>query len=76
MIYKTLRRASLPAGIALILASPLAFAQETETEQDATTLDRIEVTGSRLERAGVDTSLQSGYVTYTDKIYTVFLLAD
>ncbi|MBD9435025.1 SIMPL domain-containing protein [Pseudoxanthomonas sp. PXM03] len=39
-------------------------------------LDRIEVTGSRLERAGVDTSLQSGYVTYTDKIYTVFLLAD
>lgn len=39
-------------------------------------LDRITVTGSRLDRAGVDVSLQSGYVTYDDKIYTVFLLAD
>ncbi|HET6783820.1 MAG TPA: hypothetical protein VFH12_08295, partial [Pseudoxanthomonas sp.] len=55
MIYKTLRRASLPAGIALILASPLAFAQETETE-DATTLDRIEVTGSNIPRTQLETS--------------------
>jgi iron complex outermembrane receptor protein len=56
MIYKTLRRASLPAGIALILASPLAFAQETETEQGATTLDRIEVTGSNIPRTQLETS--------------------
>ena len=56
MIYKTLRRASLPAGIALILASPLAFAQETETEQDATTLDRIEVTGSNIPRTQIETA--------------------
>lgn len=39
-------------------------------------LDRIQVTGSRLDRAGAAVSLQSGYVTYDDKIYTVFLLAD
>lgn len=42
-------------------------------------LDRIEVTGSRLAapaQAGGQTSLQAGYVNYTDKIYTVFLLAD
>ena len=39
-------------------------------------LDQITVTGSRLDRAGVDVSLQAGYVNYSDKIYTVFLLAD
>lgn len=41
-------------------------------------LDRIEVTGSRLAAPaqGGQASLQSGYVTFTDKIYTVFLLAD
>ena len=38
-------------------------------------LDRIEVTGSRLS-ASARESLQTGYVTFHDKIYTVFLLAD
>jgi len=40
------------------------------------TLDSITVTGSRLDRGQAALSLQSGYVTFTDKIYTVFLLAD
>lgn len=38
------------------------------------TLDRIEVTGSRVQHYGV--SFQAGYVDFDDKIYTVFLLAD
>lgn len=38
-------------------------------------LDRIEVTGSRLRGRQAE-SLQTGYVTFDDKIYTVFLLAD
>jgi iron complex outermembrane receptor protein len=55
MNYKTLRRASLPAGIALILAAPLAaFAQEAEPA--ATTLDRIEVTGSNIPRTQLESS--------------------
>lgn len=41
-------------------------------------LDRIEVTGSRISqrdvRSGV--SLHAGYVTFNDRIYAVFLLAD
>lgn len=41
----------------------------------ANELHRVEVTGSRLS-ANVATSLQTGYVTFQDKIYTVFLLAD
>ena len=55
MIYRKLRRASLPAGIALILALPFA-AQAQETEQDATTLDRIEVTGSNIPRTQIETA--------------------
>lgn len=39
------------------------------------TLDRIEVTGSRLSSGSAE-SLQTGYVNFEDKIYTVFLLAD
>lgn len=42
----------------------------------STTLDRIEVTGTRLRAGAPGIALQTGYVTYTDKIYTVFLLAD
>lgn len=38
-------------------------------------LDRIEVTGSRISGADME-SFQSGYVTFDDKIYAVFLLAD
>ncbi|WP_187770781.1 SIMPL domain-containing protein [Cognatilysobacter lacus] len=41
-------------------------------------LGRVEVTGSRIRGSGMQstTALQSGYVTYTDRIYAVFLLAD
>ena len=35
-------------------------------------LDRIEVTGTRLRRAPAPESMQAGYVTFNDKIYTVF----
>ena len=38
-------------------------------------LDRITVTGSRLQ-APAPESLQTGYVNFDDKIYAVFLLAD
>ena len=55
MIHKKLRRASLPAGIALILALPFA-AQAQETEQEATNLDRIEVTGSNIPRTQIETA--------------------
>jgi len=48
---------------------------------DGSTLDRIEVTGSRMAAPAAsdvtgDPSFQTGYVTFTDKIYAVFLLAD
>lgn len=38
-------------------------------------LDRIMVTGSRMQRVN-PVSLQTGYVNFHDKIYAVFLLAD
>lgn len=41
---------------------------------ESQSLDRVTVTGSRIERNRV--ALQTGYVTYTDRIYAVFLLAD
>lgn len=49
---------------------------------DGYTLDRIEVTGSRASAPAAsdvwagNTSFQTGYVTFNDKIYAVFLLAD
>lgn len=39
-------------------------------------LGRVEVTGSRMGSAPNAVALQTGYVTFTDKIYAVFLLAD
>jgi outer membrane receptor protein involved in Fe transport len=66
-----LRLASLPVGIATALAAPLAWAQDataqstttatTTPDQQATTLDRIEVTGSRIRR--VDAENASPVVT-------------
>lgn len=44
-------------------------------ETDGYTLDKVQVTGSRMKRANLE-SFQTGYVTFTDKIYAVFLLAD
>lgn len=42
---------------------------------ERTTLDRVEVTGSRIRRADIE-SFQTGYVTFKDRIYAVFLLAE
>jgi hypothetical protein len=44
-------------------------------ETDGYTLDKVQVTGTRMKRVNVE-SFQTGYVTFTDKIYAVFLLAD
>src|SRR5262245_52077245 len=53
-----MRAGLLPAGIAIALAPAFASAQETAEQAGgtATTLDRIEVTGSRIKRADVETS--------------------
>lgn len=41
---------------------------------DTPSLDRIEVTGSRIKRDDVE-SFQTGYVNFEDKIYAVFLIS-
>jgi iron complex outermembrane receptor protein len=46
----------LPAGIALALSPVLAGAQEADTGSEATTLDRIEVTGSRIRQVDLETA--------------------
>ncbi len=48
------RLGMLPAGIAIALAPAFAGAQE-QADQSATTLDRIEVTGSRIRGADMET---------------------
>ncbi|MEM9304285.1 MAG: hypothetical protein AAGE01_19390, partial [Pseudomonadota bacterium] len=53
---KPLRRPAtrlLPFCIALALAAPVA-AQEEVTEEDAASLDRLVITGSRLKRSEVE----------------------
>jgi iron complex outermembrane receptor protein len=59
MEHRNLRTAvrvgMLPAGIAIALAPALAGAQET-SDKGTTTLDKIEVTGSRIKRADIETS--------------------
>ena len=42
---------------------------------DKNSLDRIEVTGSRISPEDLE-SFQTGYVTYDDKIYAVFLISE
>jgi hypothetical protein len=42
---------------------------------DVYKLDRVEVSGSRITRTDIE-SFQTGYVTFQDRIYAVFLLAD
>lgn len=56
MKFKTLRSAALPAAVALALAAPLAQAQEPTSTEEAVTLDRVEVTGSRIKRADLETA--------------------
>ena len=60
------RAAALSVGIGLALGSMGVAAQEApEGEQQATTLDRIEVTGSRIKRADIEGSLP---VTVIDRV--------
>ncbi len=42
---------------------------------DSYTLDRVQVTGTRVLRSDIE-SFQTGFVTFQDRIYAVFLLAD
>ncbi|MEP6635014.1 MAG: TonB-dependent receptor plug domain-containing protein, partial [Luteimonas sp.] len=52
-----MRLALLPSGVALALAPLVSGAQQAPTTgNDATTLDRIEVTGSRIKRTDYETS--------------------
>src|SRR5688572_7565300 len=51
----TLHFSALPAAIAVALMPTLAGAQEAG-EKQATTLDKVEVTGSRIKRTDVETS--------------------
>src|SRR4249919_3762501 len=59
-LRSALRLASLPVGVATALAAPHAYAQDaapataTPAEQEAITLDRIEVTGSRIRRVDAE----------------------
>ena len=50
-------RFALLAGAASTFAAVPAFAQEATTEDDAATLDTIEVTGSRVKRADIEGAL-------------------
>lgn len=43
---------------------------------EATTLDRIVVTGSAVAAAPAPESFQTGYVQFQDKVYAVFLIGD
>jgi iron complex outermembrane receptor protein len=49
-------RYALIVGTAAVLATP-AFAQEQESEEETQTLDAVEVTGSRIQRADIEGSL-------------------
>jgi iron complex outermembrane receptor protein len=60
MNYRNLRPAIrlglLPAGIAVALVPAIAGAQDAAPASQATTLDRIEVTGSRIRQVDVETA--------------------
>ena len=56
-LSNAIRRALLPvSSIVLALGPGLATAQDAPPEQEATTLDRIEVTGTRIKRADMETA--------------------
>lgn len=56
---------------------PQVFEWRARGAAEPRALDSIQVTGSRVNGySNATTSLQTGYVTFQDKIYTVFLLAD
>ena len=51
-----IRMGLLPAGIAIALTPAFASAQEQSADQNATTLDRIEITGSRIRSVDLETA--------------------
>jgi iron complex outermembrane receptor protein len=51
-----MRLGMLPAGIAIALTPAFASAQEQSADQKTTTLDRIEITGSRIRSVDVETA--------------------
>lgn len=59
---------ALAIGATAVVGSGTAFAQEASStsEQDATTLDRIEVTGSRIRQVDVETAQPVTFVTRED----------
>ena len=61
-----MRLALLPAGVAFALLPMLAGAQETPTVPEATTLDRIEVTGSSIPRTDTETASPVQVITRQD----------
>ena len=52
----TVQRGVLPVAIAISLAPAPAWAQEQSLEKDATNLGRVEVTGSHIRRAEIETA--------------------
>lgn len=54
---------------------PSRYEWRSRDDSSSGSLDRITVTGTRLSSPAAE-SMQTGYVTFNDKIYTVFLLAD
>ncbi|AWV08439.1 TonB-dependent receptor [Marilutibacter maris] len=55
-LRSAMRVGLLPASIALALTPVIAGAQEADTGSQATTLDRIEVTGSRIRQVDMETA--------------------
>src|SRR5690606_528084 len=51
-----LRVGLLPASIAIALTPAIASAQEQSADQSTTTLDRIEITGSRIRSVDLETA--------------------
>lgn len=54
--HNAMQRGLLPVSIALALAPAFAGAQEAAPADNATTLDRIEVTGSRIRQSDIETA--------------------
>ncbi|MFC5571527.1 TonB-dependent receptor plug domain-containing protein [Lysobacter yangpyeongensis] len=54
--HTAMQRGLLPVSIALALAPAFAGAQEAAPAENATTLDRIEVTGSRIRQSDIETA--------------------